>query len=138
MHAFFRNAMRGVHQDPHEARGLRADAYHLIMCEYNTASSSTCAARRPPPTGAITSTGVRTSPAGHQVTTGRYLRPNSQPLLRWNHVRSYLPGQRPDAAILVWNVWPTKRSELQVHCVMRERRDVLRRGQPLINAQLQL
>lgn len=107
------------------------------MYECSTAGSSICAARRTS-TGAITSTGVRTSPAGHQVTTGWHLRPNSQPLLRWDHVRSYLPGQRPDAAILVWNVWPTKHSEREVNWVMRERRDVLRRGQLLINAQLQL
>lgn len=83
-------------------------------------------------------TGARTSPAGHQVTTGWYVRPNSQLLLRWDHVRSYLPGQRPDAMILGWNLWPTRHSELQVNWVMRERQDVFRRGQLLVNAQLQL
>jgi hypothetical protein len=59
-------------------------------------------------------------------------------LLRWDHVRSYLPQQRPDAMVLGWNVWPTKHSELQFNWVVRERRDAFRRGQLLINAQLQL
>lgn len=83
-------------------------------------------------------TGQRRSPAGHQLTAGWYLRPASQLLLRWDHVRSFLPQQRPDAMILGWNLWPTTHSELQVNWVLRERQDPLRRGQLLVNMQLLL